>query len=150
MKLNLAEYLKMGSAFFIGVLTNIYNKYSTMLLFMFIAVIFDVITGLIKAKYTDEKITKEKGENGFCKKIIFFISYFFGIFMDFAIPYMLTLTGQEININCCFGWIIGAYITLNETISIIENIYDTNPDVFPAWIADIVRSIKDKIDKRSG
>ena len=143
-----AEFYKISCSVILGFLANLYDKYSVMLAFMSFAIIFDVITGLIKVKYKGEKISSKKGTKGFFKKLIFFIAYFFGVFLDLFVPYSINSTGIDENINTCFGLIIGAYITLNECISICENFYEINDDIFPKWVANLIKKMRDKIDKK--
>ena len=142
-----AEFYKISSSVIIGFLANLYDKYSVMLAFMSLAIIFDVVTGLIKSKCSGEKISSKKGTRGFFKKFVFIMAYAFGVFLDFFVPYVISTTGSNIDAECCFGLIIGAYITLNESISICENLYACNPDMFPRWIVSILQNFKDKINK---
>ncbi len=143
-----SEMYKITSSVILGIMANIYDKYSLMLMFMSLAIVFDVITGIVKTKYKGEKLTSKKGTKGFFKKLVFIIAYGFGVFLDFFIPYAIATTGIEMKINCCFGLIIGAYITLNESISICENLYTCNSDILPPFVVDIVKKIKDKITKK--
>ena len=143
-----AEFYKISCSVILGFLANLYDKYSVMLVFMSLAIIFDVITGLMKCKCNSEKISSKKGTKGFFKKLVFIIAYAFGVFLDFFVPYAISVTGSDIETECYFGLIIGAYITLNESISICENLYACNPDMFPKWIVSILNDIKNKINKK--
>ena len=142
------EVYKISMSVILGFFAELYNKYSVMLIFMSVAIIFDVITELIKTKCKGEKPSSKIGTKGFFKKLMFFIAYFFGVFLDLFVPYAINTTGIEGNISTFFGLIIGAYITLNECISICENFYEINEDIFPKWIADLIRNMKNKIDKK--
>lgn len=142
-----SEFYKVSCSVILGFLANIYDKYSVMLIFMSLAIIFDVITGVMKAKCNGIKLSSKIGTKGFFKKFVFFIAYFFGVFLDLFIPYTINSTGIDENINTCFGLIIGAYIILNECISICENFYEINQDIFPKWIINILNNMKDKINK---
>jgi toxin secretion/phage lysis holin len=141
------EVQKISLSIATALIIELYNQYSIMLLLMGIAIVLDVITGLIKAKCLGEKISKKTGWKGFWKKSAFIATFSFGVFLDFFIPYALKTTGVDLTINCGFGLIIGAYITLNESISICENLYLCNPDMFPKWLVNILKSFKEKIDK---
>lgn len=143
-----AEFYKISCSVILGFLANLYDKYSVMLVFMSLAIIFDVITGLMKCKCNSEKISSKKGTKGFFKKLVFIIAYAFGVFLDFFVPYAISVTGSDIETECYFGLIIGAYITLNECISICENFYEINDDIFPKWIANLIKNMRDKIDKK--
>jgi toxin secretion/phage lysis holin len=142
------EIYKIISSVIIGFLANIYDKYSVMLAFMSFAIIFDVITGLVKSKCIGEKISSKRGTKGFFKKLVFIIAYAFGVFLDLFVPYVISATGSDIEVECYFGLIIGAYITLNESISICENLYACNSDIIPSYIMNILNGIKDKINNK--
>lgn len=141
------EIFKISSSVVLGFLANAYQKYSVMLLLMSVAIIFDLITGIVKAKCSDEPISSKKGTKGFFKKLAFFIAYFFGVFLDLFVPYAIEVTNIGIQIECCFGLIIGVYITLNESISICENIYNINNQIMPQWITDYLLGFKKNVDK---
>ena len=46
-----------------------------------------------------------------------------------------------------FGSIVGVYIILNESISIIENILKANKHSVPKWIKNLLTGAKGKIDE---
>lgn len=142
-----AEFYKISCSVILGFLANLYDKYSVMLIFMSLAIIFDVITGLMKCKCNGINPSSKTGTKGFFKKLVFIIAYAFGVFLDFFVPYAINSTGINGTVTTCFGLIIGAYITLNECISICENLYACNPDMFPRWIVSILKNFKDKFDK---
>ena len=62
------------------------------------------------------------------------------------IPVALTAVNTELPFNTPFGLIIGVYITLNESISICENLYEINPMTLPKWIMALMRKTSEKID----
>lgn len=142
------EFFKVISSFALGFLANIYDKYSAMLAFMTVAIVFDVVTGILKSRCHNQKLSSEKGTKGFFKKLMFIIAYAFGVFLDLFLPYAVSVTGADISDKCCFGLIIGAYITLNESISICENLYECNSDIIPAFIMNILNKLRNKINKK--
>lgn len=142
------EFYKISSSVILGFLANLYDKYSVMLAFMSFAITFDLITGIVKCKCIGEKISSEKGTRGFFKKFVFIMAYAFGVFLDFFVPYVISATGSDIETECYFGLIIGAYITLNESISICENLYACNSDIVPSYIMNILKKLKDKINSK--
>ena len=132
-----------------GAISVFAKQYAMILIFVAIVITLDVITGLIKAKATGEGISSKKGTKGFYKKLALFIGLFFGFFLDYFIPYMLQSIGVTLPISgAIFGMIIGCYIVINESISIAENLYLTNPDILPKWIVKLLNSAKDQIDKK--
>ena len=134
----------------VGIITSLYQQYAAILILVILAICLDVVTGLIKSKVTGEAINSKKGTVGFWKKMSFLISFMFGIFMDAFVPVLLSIINIELPFNCPFGFIIGVYIILNESISICENIYKTNPNAIPKWLKDfLVLAVKEIDDKNN-
>ena len=93
----------------IGGAIGVFSKqYATILIFVAVVIILDVITGLIKAKTTGEAISSKKGTKGFWKKLALFVGLFFGFFLDYFIPYMLGMINVTLPIDSAlFGMIVG-------------------------------------------
>ena len=114
-----------------------------------VAVVLDVITGLVKVKATGEGLSSEKATKGFWKKISLFVGLSFGIFLDYAVATVLAEVGVGVIPELPFALIICAYIIINEAISISENLYLTNPDGFPPAIGKMLKVAKDKIEDKN-
>lgn len=129
-----------------GLLATITKQYGLILIFVVIGIFMDCITGLVKSKITGKGWSSKLGFVGFWKKVSLLIALFFGIFLDYFIPTTLEkIVSVEIPFALPFGLIIGAYIVLNECISICENLYECNPDIVPKWIVGLLRNAKEKI-----
>lgn len=133
-----------------GFLAALAHEYSLILTCVIIAIIFDVVTGLIKSRVKEKPWSSKRGMIGFWKKISLLVALFFGMFLDFFIPVALTAVNAELPYNSPFGLIIGVYITLNESISICENLYAINPMTLPKWIMTLMRKTSEKIDDGDG
>ena len=129
----------------LGLLATFTQQYGILIILVVCAIIFDVVTGVIKAKLSGT-ISSQAGTKGFFKKISLLVCLFFGFFLDYAIPYMFSRLAFELPFNTPFGLIICFYIVLNECISICENLYACNPDIMPKWIVNILLSAKQKIE----
>ena len=128
-------------------ISSLYQQYAAILILVIAAICLDVITGLIKSKVTGVPLDSKTGTVGFWKKMSFLISFMFGIFMDAFVPVLLSIINIELPFNCPFGFIIGVYIILNESISICENIYKTNSNAIPKWIIKFLTASVDEINK---
>lgn len=133
----------------IGTISSLYQQYAAILILVILAICLDVVTGLIKSKVTGEAINSKKGTVGFWKKMSFLVSFMFGIFMDVFIPVLLTVINIQLPFNCPFGFIVGVYIILNESISICENIYKTNTKAIPKWLIDFLTASVKEIDNKN-
>lgn len=127
-----------------GVATFI-DAYGALLGFMIGAIVFDVLTGVLKSAKAGT-LSSKRGTQGFCKKCIYFVTFFFGIFLDSFIPFMLSYISITLPFKLPFALIITFYIVLNECISICENIYDINPQALPHWVVNLLKIGKQKIE----
>lgn len=133
----------------LGIWATFFDKYAMVLGFIIIAIVLDLITGLIKAKVTGERWKSKKGYKGFWKKISLLVAFAFGVFLDYYIPYVLDkIVSTELPFNSPFALIIGAYIVLNESISVCENLYEINPHTLPQWIKSLLSNANDTINKK--
>ena len=132
-----------------GAIATFYQQYGLLIVFVCLAIVFDCITGLIKAKTIGEGLSSQKGWKGFWKKIALLVGLFFGIFLDYAVAMVLSKVGVGVVSELPFALIICAYIIINEAISISENLYLTNPDGFPPAIGKMLKVAKDKIEDKN-
>ncbi len=143
------ERLKWIFSFLCGCVATFFQHYGIMIILVLVAIGFDVITGLIKAKVTGSGLSSEIGTKGFFKKLALLASLFFGFFLDYFIPIMVVNgIGKEIPFDLPFGMMICIYIVLNEAISICENLYAANPSTMPGWIVKLLMSAKEEVDKK--
>ncbi len=130
-----------------GALAAFFGQYGLFIVLVAVAVVLDVVTGLIKAKATGEGLSSEKANKGFWKKISLFVGLLFGIFLDYAAATVLIHAGVNMKIDMPFALIICAYIILNESISIGENLIAIDPGNMPPWVVKLLRGSKGKIEK---
>ena len=89
---------------------------------VFLFILFDVITGLIKA-WKAGTVNSTKMHEGLINKVAEIATIVFGYFCEYA----LSIIGVESDIK--FGSMIACYITLMELFSIIENLGEVYPAV---------------------
>lgn len=131
-----------------GIAATFFQQYGVFFLFVGAAIVFDCVTGLIKAKVIGEGLTSKKGFKGFWKKLGLLIGLSFGIYLDFAVPLLFARAGIKLGVELPFALIICCYIVLNESISICENLYTINPSIMPGWIVKLLKGSKERIDSR--
>ena len=131
-----------------GALAAFFGQYGLSFVIVAVAVVFDVITGLVKALASGEGLDSNKARVGFWRKITLFIALFFGIFLDFSIKNVIIISGIPFNHSLPFALIVAAYIIINEGISICENLYQVNPDAFPPQIGSWLKVAKTDIEKQ--
>lgn len=130
-----------------GTVATFFQQYGLFIVFVSFAIVFDCITGLIKAKTIGEGLTSQKGWKGFWKKISLLVGLFFGIFLDYAVPLLFARAGLTLGVDLPFALIICAYIVLNESISVCENLYLINPNIMPKWIIKLLKGSKSRLEE---
>ena len=131
-----------------GAIAAFLGQYGIIVALVATSVIFDVVTGLIRAKATGEGLSSEKAHKGFWRKMSLFAAFFFGIFLDYAATCVILKIGANLGYDMPFAMIIAAYIIINEAISISENLYLTNPDSFPPQIGKWLKVAKKEIEQK--
>ena len=132
-----------------GFIATFFQQYGLFIALVAVAVVLDVITGIIKAKATGEGLSSEKATKGFWKKVALFWGLFFGIFLDYVMLTVLAQADITMNVKLPFALIIACYIILNECISIAENLVLINPEIIPKWVAKLLSVAKDDLDKKN-
>ena len=130
-----------------GTVATFFQQYGLFIVFVSFAIVFDCITGLIKAKTIGEGLTSQKGWKGFWKKISLLVGLFFGIFLDYAVPLLFARAGLTLGVDLPFALIICAYIVLNESISVCENLHLINPNIMPKWIIKLLKGSKSRLEE---
>lgn len=131
-----------------GAIAAFFGQYGLFIGLVAIEVVLDVATGIIKAKATGEGLSSEKARKGFWKKMALLVALAFGVFLDYAAAMVIIKAGVNLAIEMPFALIVSAYIIINESISICENLYLSNPDAFPPQIGKWLKVAKDKIEEK--
>lgn len=142
------DFAKWSVSAVCGALAAFFGQYGLLFGLVAVAVVLDVITGLIKVKATGEGLSSKKANRGFWRKMSLFAALFFGIFLDYAAAAVLVHAGVSLSADTPFALIICAYIIINEAISVAENLYIANPDSFPRWIAERLKVAREQVDKK--
>lgn len=139
------DYLKLAISVLSGIVAAFFGSYGFIIGLVAVAIVFDFTTGLVRGKIKGD-INSKKGFTGFWKKIALLLGLFFGIFLDYFIPVLLE-SGVNIVLpfSLPFGLIVGAYIILNEGISIIENLYECGVKM-PPFILKLLKAAGEQLD----
>lgn len=116
------EFYKICLSVLAGTIVSFTQEYGLLLLFVTVAIVMDVVTGIIKVSCTEEVWSKEKASKGFWHKISLFCGLALGIFLDFFIPFMAAEIGISMGTGVHLSYIFGVYIVLNELISACQNL----------------------------
>lgn len=138
---------KITTSLISGLIASFWGIYGPVILCVLVAICLDIISGLVAAMASGEKISSKVGFIGFWKKIALIVALVFGIFMDSFIPILLGTLSLELPFTMPIGTIVGCYIVINEAISIIENINKAAPTALPKWIKKLLEGAGQTIDK---
>lgn len=141
------NWLKYAASVLSGLAASFWSLYGAIIICVFVAIIMDFVTGIVKSLATGEKISSEVGYKGFWKKCALILALSFGIFLDAFIPIMLGVVALEIPFAMPIGTIVGCYIVINEAISIIENINTAAPSALPRWVKKMLEGAGKTIDE---
>ena len=139
----------LGASVIVGTMATLAEAYVVLIILVAAAIVLDVITGLVKCFATGEKLSSEKGQKGFWKKIMLLVSLLFAFFLDVSLPVIMEVVKIQTPFekSLLFGSIVGVYIILNESISICENIIKANKMALPKWLKKLFQDAKKEIDE---
>lgn len=141
------DKIKMALAAISGALLTFVQAYAVTYIAVIAAIVLDVATGLIKAKLSEAGIDSKTARRGFWGKLGLLTALTFGVFLDVLIPSTLMKLGAGVSINLPFAMMTGAYIVINESISICENLYMINPKALPSGLATLLKVARNNIEK---
>lgn len=129
----------------LGIAATVLRGYVVLYIAILVVITLDMITGLIKAKI-NAGIDSGTAKRGFFGKIALLFAETFGVFLDLFIPRTLGSIGISLDVKLPFAMIICAYIVINESISICENLYVINPKSLPKSVTKILKIAKNEIE----
>lgn len=109
--------------------------------------IFDYVTGLLAAKYRQEKISSYKGFKGIAKKICMWLLVAVGGVMDWLVTYAVNSIGITVNATFIVGIIVCVWLMCNEIISLLENMIDIGVK-FPSFLMKFAKNVQSKVDEK--
>lgn len=136
--------LKRMLLFILSTIGIIFDKYGLFFILVIIAIIFDVVTGIVKSVIKKEKLNTEKAFSGFLRKTTELIAVGFGVYIDVGVVELLNQCNYTIPFRLPFCTIISCYIIINECISIIDNIININPKLIPIKVKQFFAEMSDK------
>ena len=83
-----------------GMIAAFFEQYGILIALVGVAIVFDLITGLMKAKVSKEEgFNSEKCARGLFKKIALLVGMCFGFYLDMLIPYVF----EYVNVTIPFA-----------------------------------------------
>ena len=94
--------------------------------------LLDFATGMVKGVKSDGGLNSTKLRDGLFKKVGFIFCYLLAFLINYAGHYI------DLHIPVDLLPVICAYAILTETVSIIENISEINPDILPDVLKKLI------------
>lgn len=110
--------------------------------------VIDYITGLLAAPYRTEPVSSYKGIRGIVKKVCMWLLVIVGAWLDILINYAAECAGLPISLPFIVAIVVAVWLTLNEVISILENIIDIGVPL-PPFLLPIVKHIKQAVEDKA-
>lgn len=115
-------------------------------LILFIAMVIDYISGMIAAAQKGE-LNSKKGTLGILKKLGFLVTIAVALIVDQLIFYAAQQFGIAVSFVCAFGVLTTIWLTLNELLSIIENLGEIGVPI-PQFLKKVILSLKNSVEKK--
>lgn len=136
--------LKEAAAFLIGAAVSGICNAGVPIFVMVGCNIVDYITGLMAIPYRDgKKLSSAESIAGIFRKISMWMLVALGLFLDMLIAHYGISTGIPYTVAC----ITATWISVNEAISILENVADMGI-VVPSPLKKIVELMEKEVDKK--
>jgi toxin secretion/phage lysis holin len=118
----------------------------TLIVLVAAAAVLDYVTGVLAAAKCG-RLSSGAGLRGIYKKLSLFCALALGFFLDAAIP-VLAVHGlnKELTVSLPFGLIIAAWVVLNESLSVIENLSCCGLKL-PGILSKMLKGLREKVER---
>lgn len=108
----------------------------------------DYCTGLTKSWQTGT-LSSRTGIKGFVKKLSYGFAVIASVGVDIVVNYCCALTGRQFGYHPMFVLLAIAWLSVNECISILENLKEIGVPL-PNFLIKAAKRLKDEVDKEGG
>ena len=130
----------------IAMLMTGFQYYVPALIVLVLAIVIDYLTGMAAAAIKG-KLSSQKGIVGLIKKICYMVAVCVGFGVDFIILYIMNNIGVHLQYPPVFGMIVTIFLTINELLSITENL-GTIGVPLPKFLIKIISKLKDMAEEK--
>lgn len=107
--------------------------------------ILDYMTGMTVA-WNSNGLSSKRGIKGIVKKVLYFVLVAVGMAVDWSIMYWLASFGAGEVYRLSFGALVAFWLTMNELISILENLEALKVPI-PKFLTKVVKRLKVTAEK---
>ena len=117
------------------------------LIILFVVMIADYISGIIKA-YIKQELSSKIGKAGLLRKLSYFLVIITAAVCDWLIYKGLRLVNVEIELSYYIGVLVTIWLIINELISILENLGAVGVPL-PGFLQKLIQRLKQTVDKEA-
>lgn len=121
------------------------NALITPVIILVSVMILDYITGMTVA-WNSSGLSSKRGIKGIIKKILYFVLVAVGMVVDWSVMYWLASFGAGEVYQFSFGALVAFWLTMNELISILENLEALKVPI-PKFLTKVVKRLKVTAEK---
>lgn len=151
---NMIQFVKGLVASFMSVVLEEFGLFGPVMIVLLIVMAIDFITGIIASAYETVKdpdnnekgLSSKRGALGIYKKVSYLFAVIVGLLLDYIIILVSHEAGITLGMKTFFGVLVALWYIFNDVLSILENIDRVNR--VPAWLANTVRFLQNKVDSR--
>lgn len=112
-----------------------------------VMIIFDAITGVLRALIKNERLCRDKAFKGLLKKMLEIFFFAFGCLLDILGLFIASKVDfLPDNMAMPFGTIVGVYLIITEAISVLSNVQRSDNSIMPKWLPNLFKSAKKSVD----
>ena len=128
-----------------GLLSSLLGVLYIPVLLMVLCNIIDYITGLVAAKYRNQRVDSYKGFRGIAKKVSMWLLVVVGAVLDTLLKYAAETINLPMTFTFFIACVVAIWIICNETISILENIKDIGVKI-PPFLLPLISNLKSQVE----
>ena len=129
-------------------LSSYFGMLTQPLLVLFFAMVLDYLTGMTKA-YIFSQLSSRIGVKGILKKLCYMAMVAVGAAVDYLLRGAVIGAGITLDVKLIFGMLVTVWLTINELISVMENLAAIGVPGFPR-LQRILRRLHRTVADESG
>ena len=148
MKFMKPTMLKTAFTVVLAGLSSYFGMLTQPLLVLFFAMVLDYLTGMTKA-YIFSQLSSRIGVKGILKKLCYMVMVAVGAAVDYLLRGAVIGAGITLDVKLFFGMLVTVWLTINELISVMENLAAIGVPGFPR-LQRILKRLRRTVADESG
>ena len=145
MKFMKPTMLKTAFTVVLAGLSSYFGMLTQPLLVLFFAMVLDYLTGMTKA-YIFSQLSSRIGVKGILKKLCYMVMVAVGAAVDYLLRGAVIGAGITLDVKLFFGMLVTVWLTINELISVMENLAAIGVPGFPR-LSKLLERLKNTVSE---